>query len=258
MAANPKTLRVVDAHSAGPDTRVLELECVEGGAFNVVGGKYIIVHTGLMLADKAIKRAYSLMPVPERPGRAAIAVKRLPGPGSQAMHAIPLGATLGFSGPWGKLVPEAGLAARTLLVATDTGITSALGIVEQYPRARGVSALSVLWLREPTETFLDVASVRRRIEHAGAEWCLPRPCSNRRADANRRGLGAGGGASSALRGQPRHRHRGRGHRPSAAGLAARSFASAAGRAHRVLLQQSREEERLNGLGARVPDCGAPA
>jgi len=171
MAANPKTLRVVDAHSAGPDTRVLELECVEGGAFDVVGGKYIIVHTGLMLAEKAIKRAYSLMPVPERPGRAAIAVKRLPGPGSQAMHAIPLGATLGFSGPWGKLVPEAGLAARTLLVATDTGITSALGIVEQYPRARGVSALSVLWLREPTETFLDVASVRRRIEHAGAEWC---------------------------------------------------------------------------------------
>jgi len=170
MAANPKTLRVVDAHSAGPDTRVLELECVEGGAFDVVGGKYIIVHTGLMLAEKAIKRAYSLMPVPERPGRAAIAVKRLPGPGSQAMHAIPLGATLGFSGPWGKLVPEAGLAARTLLVATDTGITSALGIVEQYPRARGVSALSVLWLREPTETFLDVASVRRRIEHAGAEW----------------------------------------------------------------------------------------
>ena len=169
MAANPKQLRVVDAHSPGPDTRVLEIECVEGGAFNVVGGKYIIVHTGLMLDDRAIKRAYSLMPVKDRPGRAAIAVKRLPGPGSQAMHSLSIGATLGFSGPWGKLVPDAGLAARTLLVATDTGITSALGIIEQFA-TRGSRALSVIWLREAAETFLDVASVRRRIEQAGAEW----------------------------------------------------------------------------------------
>jgi len=170
MAANPKQLRVVDARLAGACTRLLEIECVEGGAFDVVGGKYIIVHTGLMLGEKAVKRAYSLMPVPARPGRAMIAVKRLSGPGSQAMHAIPVDARLGFSGPWGKLVPEAGLAERTLLVATDTGITSALGIAEQQVLGRPGHALSVLWLREAAETFLDVASVRQRIEHAGAEW----------------------------------------------------------------------------------------
>src|SRR3954469_14619246 len=126
MAANPKQLRVIDAHLTGPDTRVLEIECVEGGAFAVVGGKYIIVHTGLMLGEKAVKRAYSLMPVSGRPGRAAIAVKQLPGLGSQALHAISVDAMLGFSGPWGKLIPETGLPQRTLLVATDTGITSAL------------------------------------------------------------------------------------------------------------------------------------
>ena len=171
MAANPKQLRVVDARLTGPNTRVLEIECVEGGAFAVVGGKYIIVHTGLMLGEKAVKRAYSLMPVPGRPGRALIAVKRLAGLGSQAMHALTIGATLGFSGPWGKLVPEGGLAPRTLLVATDTGITSALGIAEQHAMADSAAcALSVIWLRESAETFLDVVSVRRRIEHAGAEW----------------------------------------------------------------------------------------
>jgi len=168
MAANPKRLRVVDAHAVGPCTRVLEIECVEGGAFDVVGGKYIIVHTGLVLGEKAIKRAYSLMPVPARPGRATIAVKRLPGLGSQAMHDLSLDATLGFSGPWGKLVPEAGLAQRTLLVATDTGITSALGIVEQHAISGVRRALSVIWLREAAETFLDMASVRRRIEQSGA------------------------------------------------------------------------------------------
>jgi ferredoxin-NADP reductase len=170
MAQNPKQLRIVDARLVGPCTRVLSIECVEGGAFDVVGGKYIIVHTGLMLGEKAIKRAYSLMPVPGRPGHATIAVKRLPGLGSHAMHAAAVGATLGFSGPWGKLIPEGGLSPRTLLVATDTGITSALGIVEQQAMTGQARALSVLWLREAKETFLDVASVRQRIEHAGAEW----------------------------------------------------------------------------------------
>jgi ferredoxin-NADP reductase len=170
MAANPKRLRVVDARLAGEHTRVLEIECLEGGAFDVVGGKYIIVHTGLVLGEKAIKRAYSLMPVAGRPGRATIAVKRLAGPGSQAMHDVPLDATFSFSGPWGKLVPETGLAERTLLVATDTGITSALGIVEQQAISAEARALSVIWLRESAETFLDLASVRRRIEHTGAVW----------------------------------------------------------------------------------------
>jgi ferredoxin-NADP reductase len=170
MAANPKQLRVVDARVEGPCTRVLEIECVEGGAFEVIGGKYIIVHTGLMQGPKAVKRAYSLMPVPTRPGRATIAVKRLPGLGSGAMHDLPVGAVLAFSGPWGKLVPEAGLADRTLLVATDTGITSALGIVEQHALSHEARSLSVLWLRERAETFLDVAAVGRRIEHTGASW----------------------------------------------------------------------------------------
>jgi len=170
MAANPKQLRIVDAQAMGTSTRVLEIECVEGGAFDVVGGKYIIVHTGLVSGERAVKRAYSLMPVPGRPGRATIAVKRLPGLGSQLMHTVAVGTTLGFSGPWGKLIPELGLAQRTLLVATDTGITSALGVVEQQAMAAQGRALSVLWLREAPETFLDVAAVRRRIEHAGAEW----------------------------------------------------------------------------------------
>src|SRR5438132_4943723 len=124
MAANPKRLRIIEARAVGSSTRVLEIECVEGGAFDVVGGKYIIVHTGLMQGEKAVKRAYSLMPVPSRPGRATIAVTRLAGPGSQAIHDLPLETTLSFSGPWGKLVPEAGLAERTALVDTDTAITS--------------------------------------------------------------------------------------------------------------------------------------
>ena len=185
MAANPKRLRIIDAHALGPSTRVLEIECIEGGAFDVVGGKYIIVHTGLFQGEKAVKRAYSLMPIRDRAGRATIAVKRLAGPGSQAMHHVPLDATLGFSGPWGKLVPENGLAERTLLVATDTGITAALGIVEQHALSGERRALSVLWLREATETFLDVAWIRDRVERAGAALSIRDigPVASRERDA---------------------------------------------------------------------------
>ena len=170
MAANPKRLQISAARQAGPATRVLDIECVEGGAFDVVGGKYVIVHTGLVIADKAIKRAYSLIPVAGKPGRAEIAVKRLPGPGSQALHEVPLGTELCFSGPWGKLTPESGLGERTLLVATDTGITSALAVVEQHALTGSSATLAVIWLHEAGETFLDLGAVRARIERAGARF----------------------------------------------------------------------------------------
>jgi len=130
MAANPKTFRIVATRMAGEATRVLELEDLSGEGFALGGGKYVIVHTGLVNADRAVKRAYSLMPVAGS-RTAEIAVKRLDGLGARAMHELPLGATRDYSGPWGKLTPEDGLAERTLLVATDTGITTALGLVER-------------------------------------------------------------------------------------------------------------------------------
>jgi hypothetical protein len=167
VAANPKRLRIAGARTLGPSTRALAVECVEGGPFDGVGGKYVIVHTGRVVEGKAIKRAYSLVPVPGAPGTFELLVKRLDGgPGSGAMHDAPVGTELAFSGPWGKLVPDAGLAPRTLLVATDTGITSSLGIVEQHR----TELAEVLWLRELDEAFLDVDVVRARVERAGARF----------------------------------------------------------------------------------------
>ena len=171
MAQNPKRLRIVGVRDVGPVTRSIEIECVEGGAFAAIGGKYVILHTGLTLDDKAIKRAYTLRPVADAPHRARMTIKRLAGgPGSNALHAAKLGAELTFSGPWGKLVPETGLADRTLLVATDTGITSALGIVEQARDAGTRPSTEVLWLRAADERFLDVELVRAQIEASGVRF----------------------------------------------------------------------------------------
>ncbi len=124
------TLRIVAAEPIGPVTRALEVVRTDGAPWSNVRGKYVILDTGLVLPDgKAVKRAYSLTPVPGDASRVRLVVKKLAdGPGSSALHAAPIGTELSFSGPWGKLVPEAGIGESALFVATDTGITSALGV----------------------------------------------------------------------------------------------------------------------------------
>ena len=58
-----------------PATRVLTIGEVGSAGFHDIGGKYIIVHTGLVQADRAVKRAYSLMPVAAGGGSAEIAAE---------------------------------------------------------------------------------------------------------------------------------------------------------------------------------------
>ncbi|MGD0677346.1 MAG: FAD-binding oxidoreductase [Polyangiaceae bacterium] len=171
MAANPKTLRIVASREVGPATRALDVEWVGGERLADLGGRYVIVHTGLSVGDKAIKRAYSLLPVGDGPHRARLTIKRIEGgPGSSALHAAPVGTELTFSGPWGKLVPAGGLAPCTVLLATDTGITSALGIVAQAVAAGSQRPSSVLWLHDPDEDFLSIDMVRERVEGAGVHF----------------------------------------------------------------------------------------
>src|SRR5882672_5241354 len=124
MAQPPSFLRIVGAENIGYSTRVLEIERTSGDPFECIGGKYVIVHTGVALPDgKPVKRAYSLLPVHGTKSRCRLVVKRLgEGPGSKALHAAPLGTELSFSGPWGKLVPQEGLEEGALFLATDTGI----------------------------------------------------------------------------------------------------------------------------------------
>jgi len=97
------------------------------------------VNTGVVAGEKPVKRAYSLIPSKaHRSWRAH--VKQLgDGPGSNAMHAAPVGAELP-SAALGKLVPEGGVPEKTLVVATDTGITSALASPPKRKAGRGAVA----------------------------------------------------------------------------------------------------------------------
>jgi ferredoxin-NADP reductase len=163
--------RVVDVAALGADTRLLELEMPGGEPLGFLGGQYIIIDSGLVLPNgKAAKRAYSILGDDRQQARFQLAVKRLPGgPASGFMHQAAPGAEIRFSGPWGKLYPAEGATGPTLVLATDTGITAALGLLlgrrfePLLPRTR------FLWLRTGPDYFLPDDLVRARLPGALAE-----------------------------------------------------------------------------------------
>lgn len=157
--ATPRHATVTAAEMIGRDTRMLELACDEPLGF--VGGQYVIVDSGQVLpSGKAVKRAYSVLSPDREQQRFRIAVKRIPdGPGSSYLHGVEVGGTIRFSGPWGKLHPAPDAAGRTLVLATDTGITAALGLV-QSARFRPLAPSTVLiWLQPSPDEFLPPALV---------------------------------------------------------------------------------------------------
>jgi hypothetical protein len=161
--AIPRHARVAAIEEPGTGTRLLEL--VGDDPLGFTGGQYIIVDSGLVLASgKAVKRAYSMLSPDAEQGRFQIAVKRIPGgPGSGFMHQIGIGDDIRFSGPWGRFFPQNGRSSGPALVlATDTGITAALGLV-QGSRFKALAPLSFLiWLRTAPDYFLPEALVRDR------------------------------------------------------------------------------------------------
>jgi ferredoxin-NADP reductase len=153
----------------GPDTRLLELEFSEPLGF--VGGQYVIVDSGLVLeSGKAVKRAYSLLTCDGEQRRFQLAVKRIPGgPGSGFVHDLGVGADVRFSGPWGKFYPQNGALGPTLVLATDTGITAAIGLVQSARFEPLLQRAVFIWLRTTPDYFLPEALVRERVPTACGE-----------------------------------------------------------------------------------------
>jgi ferredoxin-NADP reductase len=157
-----KTARIVSTEAIGPDVRLLALEPSEPLGF--VGGQYLIVDSGVLLANgKAAKRAYSILSSDEQQGRIEIAVKRIGnGPASSFLHAQPVGSEVPFSGPWGKYLPDDARPRRTWVIATDTGITAALGLVRGRAFVPQRAQTQIVWLLERDDYFLPPGWVRER------------------------------------------------------------------------------------------------
>jgi ferredoxin-NADP reductase len=170
--AIPRKAVVCGVRALGPAARAIELEVCAAEPLGWQGGQYIIVDGGFTLPNgKACKRGYS--PVNDDrsdPARLELWVMRIDqGPGSAFLHAVEPGREIAFSGPWGKLYPgstDAGPPAaggRTLILATDTGITAALGLVRGARMAPLLARTTFIWLRAQPDYFVPESEVRARL-----------------------------------------------------------------------------------------------
>ena len=152
--------------SVGPAARLLRFDLPEGETLgDTLGGEYIIVHTGLTNGQgKPLKRTYSLVHVDTAAGSFELAVHPLrEGTASTLLGGLGLGATLTFSGPWGKKAPPHP-DAEVFLVGTDTGLSSLCGwasgpgFTDWAPRTRA------LWMRDEAAGFCSSTWARGRVE----------------------------------------------------------------------------------------------
>lgn len=164
-----KTARVMGTRRLGPDTLLLDLCAIEPVGF--VGGQYLILDSRIVLpSGKAVKRAYSFLTGDAEQLRFQLAVKRIPdGLGSAFVHGLAAGTDVSFSGPWGKFFPREDVSGRTLILATDTGITAALGLLRATRFAPVLPQARLMWLRDSAEYFLPDAFVRTQIPAACGE-----------------------------------------------------------------------------------------
>ncbi len=158
-----KTARVLDVQVVASDVRLLDFASAEPLGF--VGGQYVIIDSGMVLPNgKAVKRAYSLLSSDNEQSRFQLAVKRIPqGPGSGFLHDLEPGTEIRFSGPWGKFFPQPGASGPTLLLATDTGVTATMGLVQSSSFAERLPQTVFVWLRVSSDDFLPERFVRARV-----------------------------------------------------------------------------------------------
>ena len=165
--AEQLSAQLVEAEAVGAETRLLRFVLPDGAPFGFVGGKYIIVNSGKLLPDgKACKRAYSILSSDSDQTSFEIAVRRI-GMGSNFLHELPLHAELHFSGPWGKFVAANRQEEEsTWILATDTGITAALGLVQAGDFTPKLARTELCWWVQMGGYFLPEPYVREKIPPA--------------------------------------------------------------------------------------------
>ena len=142
---------------------------IADGELGFIGGQYIIVDTSIPVAgNKIAKRAYSIISADAEQREFQLGVRRIgDGPGSNHMHRLEIGAELKFSGPWGKFVARDTIDGELLIVATDTGITAALGLLRGRDLCRSCEHSKLIWFAESNRYFLPFDFVIAQLDAVG-------------------------------------------------------------------------------------------
>jgi NAD(P)H-flavin reductase len=158
-----KSARVLGVAELGVGTRVLTFGVDE--PLDFVGGQFVSVATGQVnAAGKPVRRAYSIFSDDREQDRFQLAVKHVRDDGvSGYMHGLAVGDAIVFTGPWGDFHPPEGARGPLLVLATDTGVTAALGLARSQRIASCLGETTFVWLRARPDYFLPEPVVRALI-----------------------------------------------------------------------------------------------
>lgn len=166
--AVPRHARVRDSRSVGRHARWIDLELQDGDALGFRGGQYVIVDSGLRApTGKAVKRAYSILSTDAEQRRFELLVRRIgEGPCSNHLQGVTPGTSIQFSGPWGKVKATEPVDGPVWVLATDTGITAALGLACSTALQAAPAPVRLVWLVESEDYFIPPELVRERLPEA--------------------------------------------------------------------------------------------
>lgn len=129
-----------------------------------IGGQYIIINTELPLSEnKTIKRAYSIISSDEDQKEITLAIKPiLDGLGSPFFKEVSKERILPFGGPYGRLKYENTNSpqCKKLVLATDTGITAALGLLKGKDFKDHLPNTTLVWIAENESYFITLPKLR--------------------------------------------------------------------------------------------------
>ncbi|TGL58415.1 FAD-dependent oxidoreductase [Leptospira sarikeiensis] len=161
-----KLLKLISKEKESPSSVTLRFAKSDASSFEFVGGQYVILNVGNDIEGKPIKRAYSILSSDSIQDSFRIRIKCLnTGKASSILECLEPGQELEYSGPWGKFVgnPEWPSEGNTLVLATDTGITTLLGLVRSKKFSNRLDRTIAVWLKTEEEDFLSGSEIKNEL-----------------------------------------------------------------------------------------------
>ncbi len=170
------------ARMLSPTVRGLSLACTDGAALGHVAGQWVNLHVQAGAALE--KRAYSVASAADaaHPECFDIAVTLVQeGSVSQALHALPVGATLSIDGPHGFFTRETTHGQAALFVGTGTGVCPLRAMIQDELRDPAAPAPRLLFgcrseadilYREEWETLVRAGRLQlyASLSQPSAQW----------------------------------------------------------------------------------------